>query len=150
MSDEDSASSSSEQGRRIGSWGVPGGAVPVLEEDIPDDLEVDAVYWYGRYRELEKSYMDLGQQLEHFKNEQKGRHFMLESSQSYEFEKTVTRVRNWVGLFFGTITLLGAASIQGFLELPPYLIATAAFAFTAIFDAISLPGLLGRIWRRVF
>lgn len=146
---ESETKSSTDQGRRIGSWGVPGGAIPVLNEDIPDDLEADAVYWYGRYRELEKSYMDLGQQLEHYKYEQRSQSFFQKISSEHQSRKDIIRGRNLVGLFFSTLTVLGAASHFGSVQLPPYLIATAAFAFTAIFDAVSLPEFVGKYLNKV-
>jgi len=134
-------------GRRLGISGTSG-ALSVKYEEIPDDLEADAVYWYARYRELEKSYMDLGQQLEQFHHQQKSREFFRDTSDE-DYREIYRRFRNLVGIFTGVLVLLNILALEGLINLPPEILVGAAIAITTVVDAVSLPSLLGKAWEKI-
>lgn len=134
--------------RRLSDTPTGPGAVTIDEEVIEDHLQDNPVYWYGRYRELEKSYKDLASQFQDLKRQQERRDFMGRVSEE-DNEVVYTKARNWVGLFSSTLVILNILMISGLFELPQSVLIGAAVAITAIFDAISLPNLVGSVWDRI-
>lgn len=152
MSDEDSGSERPwppGSSKRLGKTGLVG-ADSIEYEDVPEDLRSNPNYWLGRYIELEKAYMDLGQQIEQLQQQQKTRDFFNRTdSEKDDIEQLYLRGRNLIGIFTGVLVILHLIEAEALFNLSPLILVGAAVAITTILDAISLPELLSKFWEKI-